>query len=31
MRWMPWSENISRLEQAIHECGGILWFRIGGK
>lgn len=30
-RWVPWSDNISRLEQAVHEYGGILWFRIGGK
>lgn len=30
-RLVPWSDNIGWLEQAIHEYGGIMWFRAGGR
>lgn len=29
--WLPAAENIRMLEQAMHEYGGIVWHRAGGK
>jgi len=29
--WLPNSRNIKKMEAAIHEYVGILWYRIGGK
>ncbi len=29
--WIPSADNIGMLEQAVHEYGGMIWFKVGGR